>query len=74
MLPLHHTPTRTAAVINEMLRGFTGFHSRIRILIRYSKAGVVGFEPTNTAVKVLWLSRLPTPQQILITHYFLFHL
>ena len=29
MLPLHHTPTRTAAVINEMLRGFPGFHSRL---------------------------------------------
>ena len=54
----HYTtpPTRTAAVINEMLSGFPGFHSRNRILIRYSKAGMVGFEPTYTAVKVLGLT------------------
>ena len=27
-LPMYYTCTRTAAVINEMLRGFPGFHSR----------------------------------------------
>ena len=29
MLPLHHNRTRRAAVINEMLRSFPGFHSRL---------------------------------------------
>ena len=28
-LPLSYAPTRTAAVINEMLRGFPGFLSRL---------------------------------------------
>ena len=30
ILPLNYTRTRRAAVINEMLRSFPGFHSRNR--------------------------------------------
>lgn len=50
MLPLHHNRTRRAAVINEMLRSFPGFHSRLLELATLHKKAIRGIRTPNLLI------------------------